>query len=105
MTARIVSEPLPQDVALETPRLRDALANSDVHGRRGIGGALIVPALDRARRLLEVTERIRVALRVRRIVAQERNQIAHGGEANPHDDRVFGWINEGIDRASIHVGG
>src|SRR5215475_14952736 len=40
---------------------------------------------------------------VRRVVAQERDDVADRGKADAHDDRIAGAVNELVDRAAIEV--
>src|SRR4051812_29973129 len=54
-----------------------------------------------ARSDLKVGERVRVALVVLRVMVEERDQIAHAGEADPVRLRVFRRVDEGEDRSEI----
>src|SRR5262245_58638475 len=41
--------------------------------------------------------------RIRRVVAQERDEVAGRSETEPHDPRILGLVDELVDRAAVEA--
>ena len=96
MAARVVVRTVPQKVAREATRLRDSLHHGDLEIRVAAAMASATSAVE-ARCVLEVVQRVRVALPIMLVELEERDEVANRREADAHHRRILRLVDERED--------